>query len=132
MLYSFLIRTSFRIYKPLFFQLNGEFNYGWGGLKTRNTSYKLSYFFPLNGKSNHSIIASPFFGYSKILINDKAKKLQQNFSNAVAGLALYVPTSKYMQVFMEAEYVHTLKDQPANLSIQLNPLSIKAGVGFNF
>ena len=73
-----------------------------------------------------------FFGYSKILINDKAKQLQQNFSNAVAGLALYVPTSKYMQVFMEAEYVHTLKDQPANLSIQLNPLAIKAGVGFNF
>lgn len=130
--YGIAFGTSFRIYKPLFFQLNGEFNYGWGGLKTRNSSYKLSYFFPLNGKSNHSIIASPFFGYSKILINDKAKQLQQNFSNAVAGLALYVPTSKYMQVFMEAEYVHTLKDQPANLSIQLNPLSIKAGVGFNF
>jgi hypothetical protein len=124
--------ASFRIYKPLFLQLNGEFNYGWGGLKTSSSSYRLSYLWSLKGKSNHSILAAPFIGYSGIQIDDKSKNLQQRFTNAVSGLTLYVPASKQLQFFSEAEYIYTLKNQPTTLSIQFKPFSLKAGLEFKF
>lgn len=130
--YGIGVGASFRIYKPLFLQLNREFNYGWGGLKTSSSSYRLSYLWSLKGKSNHSILAAPFIGYSGIQIDDKSKNLQQRFTNAVSGLTLYVPASKQLQFFSEAEYIYTLKNQPTTLSIQFKPFSLKAGLEFKF
>jgi hypothetical protein len=130
--YGIGVGASFRIYKPLFLQLNREFNYGWGGLKTSSSSYRLSYLWSLKGKSNHSIVAAPFIGYSGIQIDDKSKNLQQRFTNAVSGLTLYVPASKQLQFFSEAEYIYTLKNQPTTLSIQFKPFSLKAGLEFKF
>jgi hypothetical protein len=130
--YGIGVGASFRIYKPLFLQLNREFNYGWGGLKTSSSSYRLSYLWSLKGKSNHSIVAAPFIGYSGIQIDDKSKNLQQRFTNAVSGLTLYVPASKQLQFFAEAEYIYTLKNQPTTLSIQFKPFSLKAGLEFKF
>ncbi|MEI8110061.1 MAG: carboxypeptidase-like regulatory domain-containing protein [Chitinophagia bacterium] len=124
--------ASFRIYKTLFLQLNREFNYGWGGLKISCSSYRLSYLWSLNGKSNRSLVAAPFIGYSGIQIDDKSKNLQQRFTNAVSGLTLYVPASKQLQFFAEGEYNYTLKNRPATLSIQFKPLSLKAGLEFKF
>lgn len=130
--YGIGLGASFRIYKPLFLQLNGENNYGWGGLKTSSSSYRLSYLWSLKRKSNHSIVAAPFIGYSGIKIDDKSKNLQQRFTNAVSGLTLYVPVSKQYHFFAEAEYIYTLKNQPATLSIQFKPFSLKAGLEFKF
>lgn len=130
--YGIGLGASFRIYKPLFLQLNGENNYGWGGLKTSSSSYRLSYLWSLKRKSNHSIVAAPFIGYSGIKIDDKSKNLQQRFTNAVSGLTLYVPASKQFLFFAEAEYIYTLKNQPATLSIQFKPFSLKAGLEFKF
>jgi hypothetical protein len=64
------LNFQFRLYKELFFQLDGQQNYGIGGIKDKQAGYHLIYNFELN-KTQHPISLSPLFGYSNISLSDK-------------------------------------------------------------
>ncbi|MFM7358770.1 MAG: carboxypeptidase-like regulatory domain-containing protein [Sediminibacterium sp.] len=130
--YGIGFSSLFRIYKPLFFQTNNEHNYGWGGLRTRRVSYLLNYQWVLNSKSNHSIVIAPFFGYSKMVVKDRGKNLEQHFSNLVAGSTFSFPVRKGLQAFAETEFIRSIKNHPATLSIQPNSTAIRLGVELRF
>jgi len=126
--YSIGTGIMLRINKSFYFQFNAENSWGLGGLDTRNLNYLISFQPKLFSKSARSLVPALHAGFSSIRISEKESNIHQRFTNAVTGLSFYVPVSKRVQLFTEAEYILKLKNHPVTLSIMPISYSFKAGI----
>jgi hypothetical protein len=68
--YTISLGTQFKLYKNLFLESAGGYNFGIGGIKIEQNDYLVTYNFVFN-KTHHPLTISPSFGYSNIELGKK-------------------------------------------------------------
>lgn len=123
------INTQFRLYKGLFAQVDGKYNWGIGGIKNNEGALYLIYNFELN-KSGHPITFQPLFGTSEITLSHKGDKLLEQ-SCLVSGFNFAYEYRHNTSLFLSAKYYSRSGTATNNgLSINFQPVVIGGGILF--
>jgi hypothetical protein len=125
--YTIGLNLQLRLYLGLFFEIDGQSNYGIGGIKNNEEGYYLTYNFRLN-KKGHPFTLSPIMGRANIkLTNGKTEYYNQ--SSWVSGLNLSYDMSYRWSVFFGGKYYSSLNTESnIPLTVTVNNFTMNGGL----